>query len=44
MIYSPAVDALPPEAKRELFEGLQRTITDRDTLAILDDTKPGWRE
>jgi hypothetical protein len=44
MIYSPAVDALPADAKRELLAGLTRTITDRDTLAILDDTRPGWRE
>jgi hypothetical protein len=44
MIYSPAFDALPVDAKRELLAGLDRTITDRDTRAILDDTRPGWRE
>jgi hypothetical protein len=43
MVYSPAFDALPADAKRELLAALRRTITDRDTLAILDDTKPGWR-
>jgi hypothetical protein len=43
MIYSPAVDALPAEARTALFARLQSRITDRDTLAILDDTKPGWR-
>jgi hypothetical protein len=44
MIYSRAFDALPADAKRELLAGLARAITDRDTLAILDDTKAGWRE
>ena len=44
MIYSPAFDALPVDAKRELLAGLKTTITDRDTLAILDDTAPGWRD
>ena len=44
MIYSPAFDALPAEAKRELLARMGREITDRDTIAILDETKPGWRE
>jgi hypothetical protein len=44
MIYSPAFDALPVDARREVLAGLKRSITDRDTLAILEETKPGWRE
>jgi len=44
MIYSPAFDALPADAKRAVFARMRQAITDRDTLAILDDTKPGWRE
>jgi hypothetical protein len=44
MIYSPAFDALPIDAKREVLTRLSGAITDRDTLAILDATKPGWRE
>jgi hypothetical protein len=43
MIDSPAFDALPGAARREVFARLRRAITDRDTLAILDDTKPEWR-
>jgi hypothetical protein len=44
MIYSPAFDALPIEAKREVLARLSGAITDPDTIAILDETKPGWRE
>ena len=43
MIYSPAFDALPTDAKREVFARMQHAITDPDTLAILDETKPEWR-
>ena len=44
MIYSPAFDALPREARTAVLERLAEQITDRDTIEILDDTKPGWRE
>ena len=43
MIYSPAFDALPAEARAALFARLRAIVTDRDTREILDDTKPGWR-
>ena len=43
MIYSPAFDRLPPDAKRAVFARLTEAITDRDTRAILDETKPEWR-
>jgi hypothetical protein len=43
MIYSPAFDALPAEAKRQLLLRMRDAITDRDTIEILDDTKAGWR-
>ena len=43
MIYSPAFDALPPEARAAMYAGLRKTITDRDTIEILDETRPGWR-
>jgi hypothetical protein len=43
MIYSPAVDALPSELRSELFRQIGLRLTDRDTLAILDDTRAGWR-
>jgi hypothetical protein len=43
MIYSPAFDALPQEARAAVFARLRETITDRDTIEILDDTKAGWR-
>jgi hypothetical protein len=43
MIYSPAFDALPQEARAAVFARLRETITDRDTTEILDDTKAGWR-
>ena len=43
MIYSPAFDALPPQARAAVLAGLREAITDRDTIEILDDTKAGWR-
>lgn len=43
MIYSPAFDALPAEARAAVFARLRDAITDRDTIAILDETKKGWR-
>ena len=43
MIYSPAFDALPAEAHSALIARLRERITDRDTIAILAETKPGWR-
>ena len=43
MIYSPAVDALPGEVRAELFKQLRLRVSDPVTLAILDDTKAGWR-
>jgi hypothetical protein len=46
MIYSPAFDALPPEA-RSAFLARARTVLqsrgDTAVMEILDDTKPGWR-
>ena len=43
MIYSPAFDALPQDARAAVLLGLRQRITDRDTIEILDDTKAGWR-
>ena len=43
MIYSPAFDALLPEAKAAVFARLREVVTDRETLEILDETKAGWR-
>jgi hypothetical protein len=43
MIYSPAVDALPSEVRAEVFKQMRLRLSDPDTLAILDDTKAGWR-
>lgn len=43
MIYSPAFDALPAEARAAVLARMQAQLQDRDTIAILDDTKPGWR-
>ena len=43
MIYSPAFDALAPEVRAEVFKRIRDRVTDADTIAILDDTKPGWR-
>lgn len=43
MIYSPAVDALPDEVRAELFRQIRLRLHDAETLAILADTKAGWR-
>ena len=43
MIYSPAFDALPEEARSAMLARLRAHLTDRDTIAILDDTRAGWR-
>lgn len=43
MIYSPAFDGLPDEARRAVYARLRERITDPATLAILDETRPGWR-
>lgn len=43
MIYSPAFDALPAEARSEVFARMRERITDRDTITILDETKAAWR-
>jgi hypothetical protein len=43
MVYSPAFDALPAEARDALFARLRVLITDPATREILDETKPGWR-
>jgi len=43
MIYSPAFDALPAQAKAAVLTRLREVITDSDTIEILDDTKAGWR-
>ena len=43
MIYSPAFDALPAEARAAFYARLRTRLEDRDTIAILDETKPGWR-
>ena len=43
MIYSPAFDALPVEARSAVLTRINARLTDRDTIAILDETKPGWR-
>jgi hypothetical protein len=43
MIYSPAVDALPSEVRGEVFRQMRLRLSDPETLAILDETKAGWR-
>ena len=43
MIYSPAFDALPAAARAAFLSRLRARLTDRDTIAILDETKAGWR-
>jgi hypothetical protein len=43
MIYSPAFDALPVEARAAVFSRMRARLTDSDTIAILDDTEPEWR-
>ncbi len=42
MIYSPAFDALPDAARAAIFARMRERLTDRDTIAILDDTRAGW--
>ena len=43
MIYSPAFDALPGEARAAVYAGMRKMLTDADTVAILDETKPDWK-
>jgi hypothetical protein len=43
MIYAPAFDALPGEARSAVLTEIRRRLTDPDTIAILDETKSGWR-
>jgi hypothetical protein len=43
MIYSPAFDALPSEARAAIYARMRAIITDRDTIEILDETWAGWR-
>jgi hypothetical protein len=42
MIYSPAFDALPEQARAAVFAGMRSRLHDADTIAILNDTKPGF--
>ena len=42
MIYSPAFDALPEQARAAVFAGMRFRLHDADTIAILNDTKPGF--
>jgi len=42
MIYSPAFDALPEQARDAVFAGIRAGLHDADTIAILDDTRPGF--
>lgn len=43
MIYSPAFDALPAEARAAFYARLRAQLKDPDTIEILDDTRAGWR-
>jgi hypothetical protein len=43
MIYSPAFDALPDQARAAVFARMRGLVTDPDTIAILDETKGSWR-
>jgi hypothetical protein len=43
MIYSPAFDELPSEARAAVYARMREKIADRETIEILDETKPGWR-
>jgi hypothetical protein len=43
MIYSPAFDGLPVAARSAVLARMRDVITDADTRAILDDTKPDWK-
>jgi hypothetical protein len=42
MIYSPAFDALPSEVRSAVLARMRARLTDPDTIAILEETKPGW--
>ena len=44
MIHSPAFDALPVDARTAVLARMRELVTDRATIEILDDTKPGWRQ
>jgi hypothetical protein len=44
MVYSPAFDALPDEARAAFYSRLRAKLTDADTIAILTDTKPEFAE
>jgi hypothetical protein len=43
MIYSPAFDALPNDARAAFYARMRAQLTDADTIQILDETKAGWR-
>jgi hypothetical protein len=43
IIYSAAFDALPTPAKDAVYTRMRELITDPETRAILDDTKPEWK-
>ena len=43
MLYSPAFDGLPGEARSAVLAQLRARLSDPETIAILDDTKAGWR-
>ena len=46
MVYSPAFDALPKEARAAVFARMRDVLTargDHAVLEILDSTRPGWR-
>jgi len=46
MIYSPAFDALPAAAKTALYARMRQVLAtraDHEVMAILDDTRKGWR-
>jgi hypothetical protein len=44
MIYSAAFDALPAAARSAVLARMRDAITDPETRAILDETKPGWNK
>lgn len=43
MIHSPAFDALPAAARSAVLAQMRERLDDADTIAILDETKAGWR-
>lgn len=43
MIYSPAFDALPDQARAAFFARMHAQLKDPDTIEILNETKAGWR-